>query len=111
MLPLIIFLLLLGLLLLFIEAFIPGGIVGTFGVLIIIVSGVFFVRDYGWGPGLGYFAVSAVVGFTVWLSGFLIIARHLALKPYEPSLTPPQQRSANGRVRTRGQNLASHWRN
>lgn len=88
MLPLVLLLLLLGIFLLVAEAFIPGGIVGTIGVIAIIVSGILFVRDYGWDAGLIYFGISALVGFGAWLYGFLIIARRLALTPHEPKAAP-----------------------
>jgi len=87
MLPLILLLLLIGLLLLVVEAFVPGGIVSTIGVVLIIISGILFVQDYGRTAGMIYFAISAVVGFVVWLLGFLLIARSLALKP--PSTAEP----------------------
>jgi membrane-bound serine protease (ClpP class) len=101
MLPLILLLLFIGLFLLVIEAFVPGGVVGTVGVLLIIASGILFVRDYGWDAGLGYFAASTVIGFATWLAGFLLIARRLALTPHKPKTTPRENDpriGASGRV-------------
>jgi membrane-bound serine protease (ClpP class) len=84
LLAIILFLLLLGLLMLVIEAFIPGGIVATVGALLILGSGFLFVQQYGWNAGIVYFGISAVIGFCAWLFGFLYFARRLALAPPVP---------------------------
>lgn len=81
MLTLIIILLLLGILLLMAEAFIPGGIVGSLGVIVMLISGFLFAREYGWGLGGVYFGVGAVVGFCAWLFTFLYFAKRISLSP------------------------------
>lgn len=81
MLTLIILLLLIGILLLMAEAFIPGGIVGSLGVIVMLISGLLFAQEYGWGLGGVYFGLGAVVGFCAWLFTFLYFAKRISLSP------------------------------
>lgn len=90
-------LLFVGLLLFILEAVLPGGIAGTIGAILIIVSTVLCYNHYGAATGslylLGSFALAAIVGF----SAFLLIAKRLALSPPEPS-RPDEEKDFVGAV-------------
>jgi len=58
-------LLLFGLLLLFCEAFVPGGILGTAGALMIGLSAWFCYQEYGFLIATIYFVVSLTLGIIV----------------------------------------------
>ena len=84
MLGIIVALLILGLLLLFFEAFLPFGITGTFGALLILLSAILCIREYGWTAGLYYLAGSAILAISVSVATFYGISHRLALRPTGP---------------------------
>ncbi|HUT23767.1 MAG TPA: NfeD family protein [Sumerlaeia bacterium] len=90
-------LLLVGLFLFILEAVLPGGVVGTIGAVLIIVSAVLCYNQYGAATGslylLGSFALAVAVGF----SAFFLIAKRLALSPPGPS-RPDEEEDIAGAV-------------
>ena len=85
MLLIIIVLLIVGLLLFVLEAFLPGGIVGVIGAIAIVASAVLCFTHFGPVTGTLYLAVSLALSVTVGLCSFLFIAKRLALTPPEPA--------------------------
>ena len=81
----VIILLLVGLLLLLLEAFVPGGIVGTIGTAVIAISVIFCYSRYGAGLGTVYLLASAALAIAVAASAFFFISRRMALSPPEPA--------------------------
>ena len=95
MLGTIIILFFLGLSLLVAEAFLPGGIVGLFGAVAIVISSVICYREYGPGVGTIYMVGSLTTAIVVGLTSFLFVARKLALTPPVPV---ESENSPSGRI-------------
>ena len=81
----IVLLLLMGLLLLLVEAFVPGGILGAIGAILIVASAVICYMHYGAAAGTIYLACSLTLALTVGLWAFFTISRRLAISPPEPT--------------------------
>ena len=81
----IVLLLLMGLLLLLVEAFVPGGILGAIGALLIVASAVICYMHYGVVTGTIYLACSLALAVGVGLWAFFTISRRLAISPPEPA--------------------------
>ncbi len=97
----IVLLLFLGLLLIVIEAVLPGGIVGFFGVATIVGSAVLCFSKYGTIWGSVYLALCMISGITVGISAFLLVAKRLSLAPPEAAKgegEPDERIGATGRV-------------
>lgn len=71
----IVLLILSGLLLLFFEVFIPGGVLGTLGVLCFLAASIIGYRDYGLFEGLGIFAMSVFVTVAFFVFEFKILTK------------------------------------
>jgi len=84
MLGIIIALLIGGLLLLLLEAILPGGIVGLIGCALIGLSVFLCFSEYGWIMGSVYLVLSIVIAATVGLGSFVYAMNRFALTPPEP---------------------------
>lgn len=74
-------LLFLGLVLLFIEGVVPGGILGTLGALAILFSAYLIGNEYGFTIGAIYLIVSAVAAFVLAIWSFQFFAKRMGLSP------------------------------
>ncbi len=91
-------LLLFGLLLLFCEAFVPGGILGTAGALMIGLSAWFCYQEYGFLIATIYFVVSLTLGIIVGVTAFLTIAKRMAIGPDAEPDNPDDLRHMIGKT-------------
>lgn len=94
----IISLLLLGLLLLFAEAILPGGIVGFFGTIAIIASAVVCFNEYGPVTGTIYLISSMVIAAVVGFGAFFYFSKRMALEPPESNAANATPDSRLGKI-------------
>ncbi|MBN1865971.1 hypothetical protein JW916_01645 [Candidatus Sumerlaeota bacterium] len=101
MLLLIVALLLVGLILIVVESFLPFGITGIVGGLIVAASAYLCIQEYGWGAGIAYLAVCAILAASVAILSFLGISRRLRLPPPEAD-SSANRAERNERIGARG---------
>ncbi len=87
MLGIIFLLLIVGMLLLFIEGLVPGGLLGAFGVGLIILSAYLMGTEYGFVVGGAYLGGSVIAALALVFWSFHFFARRMRLKPPEDNTT------------------------
>lgn len=92
MLPSIVLLLIVGLLLIVIEAVLPGWVAGTVGALAVLVSAALCYSQYGSQVGTIYLVASVVLTVGVAFAAFQFVTKHLAIKPSRPGVSPAEPR-------------------
>lgn len=93
-------LLLLGLLLIFLEAFVPGGVLGTIGAICIGASAWFCYQQYGATVTVLYTGAAMVVGAAIGITTFLTIAKRIAIEPHKAQENPDDLRRLIGQKAT-----------